>query len=220
MSLKLNKVPDEVLHIEREEAENKLTKLREKFAKISDEISTVHKEYQAIIEEQNRRKLESLDKTSDDYIKMMLFERQETDTVYEERNKFFHSIGVYGSGSYELDDGTRQANIMLRFENKNKPLVDKQLAAVDMLLPYMKPAPCYQNEEEVAGGICFDLFEHTCSEWYSYRLFFMPDGRIILRASRFSSATYKTFDNRDDMVQYMLANHWYDTPPDGYDDDD
>lgn len=121
------------------------------------------------------------------------------DTLYKIRDQFFHSIGLYRSGT---NSETGQSVIQVSF-SPNKPAKNaKVLESLRKCLPYIKPC---------AGGYKYvDLIENSLSEHGSYNLHIYSENDVKLSFTRYGRESITDLGTLDQAAEYIARRHPYD----------
>jgi len=175
-------------------------KLNRKIMSINDKIKKVR-------QEQETCQMAS-GMTKEEKIEYFLFEDGLVDGErYKARQKFWSSMRLHQSGYFPE---TEQIQLELMLYKGIGDNLEQTVTALEEVLPFIKP---------LKGVKRLKIFEHTLSEYGSYRVEISETSFDVVVWTYGRKSTVKSFDNLRSMVQYVQQHHYYESSVDEDDEE-
>lgn len=165
--------------------------------KLNMEIMSISDKIKKTRQEQESSQMAS-EMTKEEKIEYFLFEDGWVDGErYGARQKFWSSMGLYQSGYFPE---TEQIQLELMLYKGACDNLEQTVTALEDVLPLVKP---------LKGVKRLKIFEHTLSEYGSYRVEISETSFDVVVWTYGRKSTVKSFDNLRSMVQYVQQHHYY-----------
>lgn len=180
-----------------DELNAEIKKLEEQNAQLHEKMEPINNELMSNagkLRELRDKRDTILSQNNEDNWEWLLFEDGRGSST---KNKLLEqklmAIGLYVSGYYH---DTQQRAIKLMLIKNDPQSFTRHLAAIELLLPYLKTHP--------DGFTRFSIFEHTLSRYGSFAL--AIGEKIILEVNR---RAIQEFNTIEDALKYIQEHHWY-----------